>query len=75
MATPPSNRKGGGDGDILNPHVEWYLWRPCVGIQGLVEPLAKWSDMIDGTYQLKDVKDMHSVMDEILHQKELTQNG
>jgi hypothetical protein len=35
-----------------------------------MQPLAQWSDMIDGTYDLQDVKEMHSVMDEILYQKE-----
>lgn len=41
-----------------------------MGIEGIIPPLAKWSDMTDGTYTLEDVKEMHSVMDELIHQRE-----
>lgn len=73
MEAPPSRRKGrrsGGATERLNPHVDLYLWRPCVGIYGVCSPLASWSDMIDGTYTLEDVKDMHSVMDELVYQRD-----
>lgn len=43
----------------------WYLWRPCLGIPGLVPPLAQWPQMIDGTLTLEDVQQMHTVMDDI----------
>lgn len=33
-------------------------------------PLAKWSDMIDGTYELTDLLKMHDVMDEIAQRLE-----
>jgi len=69
LAAPPSNRRPGGGADLLNPGVEWYLWRPCVGIPGVTNPLARWSDMIDGTYTLEDVHQMHCVMDEVIHQR------
>ena len=76
MAAPPSNeqRRGGG-ADILNPHVDWYLWRPCVGIDGACPPLARWPEMIDGTLTLEDVKDMHAVMDEIIYQRRKEQES
>lgn len=70
MEAPSSKRRGGGAGDQLNEHVDWFLWRPCVGVNNLCPPLAKWSEMLDGTLDLADVKEMHSVMDELIYQKE-----
>lgn len=77
MEAPSSNRKQGrGNGaESLNDHVEWFLWRPCTGIEGICPPLAKWSDMLDGTYDIADVKLMHSVMDEKSHQFEEARNA
>jgi len=46
-----------------------------VGIEGLSPPLARWSDMLDGTYTLEDVQQMHCVMDELIHQREASRNG
>mgnify|MGYP000297073889 CR=1 FL=1 len=46
-----------------------------MGIEGLCPPLAKWSDMLDGTYDIADVKEMHSVMDEVIHQREKAQQN
>ena len=34
-------------------------------------PLCRWAELQDGTYDLTDVQDMHSVMDEMIHQREL----
>jgi len=38
-------------------------------------PLARWSDMLDGTYDLGDVKRMHAVLDELINQREANNNG
>lgn len=46
----------------------WYLWRPCVGIPGLLPPLAQWVQMLDGTLTLDDVRQMHEVMDAVKQQ-------
>lgn len=46
--------------------MNWFLWRPCTGITNICVPLAKWSDMLDGTYCIEDVLAMNVVMDEML---------
>lgn len=55
--------------------MDWFLWRPCAGLGETCPPLAKWSDMLDGTYDLADVQMMHCVMDEIEHQVERARNN
>ncbi|CUR48496.1 hypothetical protein BN2364_4055 [Alloalcanivorax xenomutans] len=37
--------------------------------------MARWSDMTDGTYTLEDVKEMHSVLDEVAYQNRQVTNG
>src|SRR5690606_9406472 len=71
LAAPQSNRRRRGGAAPLNPHIDWFLWRPCAGLGQRCPPLARWSDMLDGTYDLTDVLQMHCVMDEIEHQVEL----
>ena len=44
--------------------------RPCVGLPGLVPPLAKWSDVMDGTYSLADFEMFNQTLDEILIARE-----
>lgn len=46
-----------------------------MGLPGLCGPLARYSEMIDGTYTLEDVLFMHSVLDEIVYQKEVKENA
>lgn len=76
MEAPASSYKArGGGADPINGHVNWYLWRPCAGIEGVCPPLARWAEMTDGTYDLVDIKMMHCVMDEKLHQLEVARNG
>lgn len=36
----------------------------------MVEPLAQWSDMLDRTYDIEDVQQMHQVLDEITRLRE-----
>lgn len=45
--------------------VDWFLWRPCVGISEACPPLAEYHHMLDGTYTIDDVQQMHYVLDEI----------
>lgn len=45
--------------------INWLLWRPCVASRLLPTPLASWSQMTDGTYDLLDVVRMHDVLDDI----------
>ncbi|MFE8049314.1 hypothetical protein [Brenneria goodwinii] len=33
-------------------------------------PLAKWSDMLDGTYTIDDVQSMHAVIEEAIESVE-----
>ncbi|MGO3395299.1 MAG: DUF6889 family protein [Serratia proteamaculans] len=40
----------------------------------LCPSLAKWSDMIDGTYSLEDVQAMHDVLDEVIDAAERARN-
>ena len=44
---------------------EWILWQPCVGVPGLCPPMAKWSDMTDGTYNLTEVWKMNKVLEKV----------
>lgn len=46
--------------------VDWFLWRPCTGAGDACPPLAKWSDMLDGTYTIEDVQAMHDAIDELI---------
>ena len=46
-----------------------------MGVGDACPPLARWSEMNDGTLDLEDLKQMHSVMDEIVYQRERARNG
>lgn len=46
----------------MRSDVNWLLWQPCVGIPGLLPPLATWAQMTDGTLTLEDVAEMHQVI-------------
>jgi len=41
-----------------------------VGAGDACPPLAKWSDMLDGTYAIDDVQAMHDVLDDLIEQFE-----
>lgn len=47
--------------DELNEDIDWFLWQPCTN----EPPLAEYRHMLDGTYSLEDVNEMHRVMAEI----------
>lgn len=68
-AEPRKGQRGGGSVSPLYDDIDWLLWRPCVGLVDLCPPLARWSDMIDGTYDLMDVYEMHRVMDDLEHMR------
>lgn len=46
--------------------VNWYLMRPCTGINGLCPPFCTWAQLNDGTYSLADVEMFNQAMDEII---------
>ena len=46
-------------------NVNWFLWQPCIGIPGICPPLAKWSDMTDGTLNIMEVWEMNEVLKEV----------
>ncbi|MEQ9722247.1 hypothetical protein ABQG65_13805 [Yersinia alsatica] len=54
--------------------IDWLLWRPCTGAGQHCQPLARWSDMLDGTYIIDDVQQMHDVLDEIVAVVEKARN-
>ncbi|MCT8353941.1 MULTISPECIES: hypothetical protein [Photorhabdus] len=56
--------------ESINPAINWFLWRPCTGAGDACPPLAKWSDMLDGTYTIDDVQAMHAVMDDLVDSME-----
>lgn len=46
-------------------NTDWYLWLPCVGIDGVCPPLGTWKELKDGTYSLADVERYHQMIDEL----------
>ncbi|EKN5118395.1 hypothetical protein DYG59_06025 [Yersinia enterocolitica] len=64
MATQRQGKKRGKQ-SAAPSRVDWFLWRPCAGAGQHCPPLARWSDMLDGTYTIDDVQLMHDVLDEI----------
>ncbi|MGM7765251.1 hypothetical protein, partial [Yersinia enterocolitica] len=64
LATQRRGKKRGKQ-SAAPSRVDWFLWRPCAGAGQHCPPLARWSDMLDGTYTIDDVQLMHDVLDEI----------
>lgn len=46
--------------------IDWFLWRPCTGINGLLPPLSTWGELNDGTYSLAHVEEMNQVIDAVI---------
>lgn len=52
-------------GEIINidprsiPNINLYLWRPVI----CDPPLCSYSQLIDGTYTIDDLADMHEALD------------
>lgn len=44
--------------------IDWYMWLPCTGVNGLIPPLANWNQLNDGTYSLGDVERMNQVIND-----------
>ena len=45
--------------------VNWYLMRPCVGLEGVCPPLCTWQQLNDGTYSLADVERFNQTITEL----------
>ncbi|PNF10546.1 hypothetical protein A6J71_10455 [Enterobacter cancerogenus] len=56
--------RSGGEGE--DARVDWFLWRPCTGVGNICQPLARWTEMTDGTYSIEEVQMMHDAMDDLL---------
>src|SRR5690606_1063213 len=46
--------------------VNWYLMRPCVGVNGVCPALCTWAQLNDGTYSLEDVERFNQAIDELV---------
>lgn len=62
----PTTRRNRNTSDRteIDDGIDWYMWLPCTGVNGLLPPLAKWSDLNDGTYSLGDVERMNQVINQ-----------
>jgi len=40
--------------------------RCCTGVEGVCPPLAKWSDLMDGTYTICDVERFNQAIQEMV---------
>lgn len=65
-----SEKRRKRDNERNDSGIDWFLWRPCLGAGDACPPLAKWSDMIDGTYTIDDVQAMHDVIEEAIESVE-----
>ena len=50
-------------------HIDWYLWRPCTGVEGVVPPMCTKRELQDGTYSLADVEEMNQVIADMVEKK------
>ena len=53
----------------VEDHIDWFMWRPCTGIPGILPPLTTWDKLEDGTLTLARVEEMNQVIDAVLDKR------
>lgn len=53
----------------VDDHIDWFMWRPCTGIPGVLPPLTSWDKLDDGSITLATVEEMNQVIDAILDKR------
>ena len=49
--------------------IDWYMIRPCIGVEGVVPALCTYKELQDGTYSLGDVERFNQVIADMVRKK------
>lgn len=48
--------------------MNWYLMRPCTGVEGVSPALCSWKDLTDGTYNIADVERFNQTLYDLVRE-------